>query len=444
MATFVKVIPSKYTVIEPKYIVIHNTLDRKIEFMDTSKTPNQRGVVDAHKNLFNKYFTMSQLKIRIYKDHEIITVKAVGFVVCITIFEDKGGEQQHNKWDDFYLACGGIYAFYQSDPMQNIYIGANLQEMNIQNISVIDTLRVHFMINNPESKPSMSRPLIPKILHFIWLKKDVTSVFNSGYINTWLDFHKGYQFNVWTDFPEDEVPEELKRDARITLKYGDDITEILEWFETEHPNTSASTVYRKTSQVGARSDILRYMLLYKYGGMYADINDFECFKSTDGLFHKYSFIIGAETSFADNNDFVFVNNAFIANVPGHEVLRRMLYLITLNDCVKDGASWKDIDDYIANVTGVALLRAVVLGYFMDPSVDKRDCVVLPSVYIYPACFYDAATNIHIVNSKDDKDKWLHDETYAAHYTQHAFVDMCKLPNLPKNIGYERSIYDLES
>jgi mannosyltransferase OCH1-like enzyme len=438
MTTFAKVIPSKYTVIQPKYIVIHNTLDRKIEFVDTSKTPNTHGVVDAHSNLFNNYFTKCQLKIHIH-NHERIAVKAIGFVICITIYEGDG--HQRRKWDDFYMACGGIYAFYQSDPMQNIYIGANLQEMNIQNISIIDTLRVHFMINNPDSKPYENVPLIPKILHFIWLKKEATSVFNTGYINTWLEFQKGYQCNVWTDFPEDEVPEEMRCDCRITMKYDNDITEVLGWFETEHPNTSASSVYRKTSQVGARSDILRYMLIYKYGGMYADINDFECFKSTDELFHKYSFIIGAETSFADNKDFVFVNNALIAGMPGHEVLRRMLYLITMTDRIKDGASWKDIDDYVANVTGVALLRAVVLGYFMDPSVDKKDSIILPSVYIYPACFYDAATNIHIVNSKDDKDKWLHSETYAAHYTQHAFVDMCKLPDLPKNVGYVRSIYD---
>ena len=62
------------------------------------------------------------------------------------------------------------------------------------------------------------------------------------------------------------------------------------------------------------SDILRYEILYQYGGLYVDI-DFECLKNFDPLLKGLNFFAGL------SNTGVFeINNALIAACPGHSIL----------------------------------------------------------------------------------------------------------------------------
>jgi hypothetical protein len=106
----------------------------------------------------------------------------------------------------------------------------------------------------------------------------------------------------------------------------------------------------------------------------------------------------------------------------HLIIKRVLININPNNNkINDNDIWYEQDDSLANITGVCLFRNVVLGYLLDPTIkDKTKYIVLPSIFLYPSCFY-TEYNYHIINYKDNKDKWLHTESFATHYSQRSYL-----------------------
>jgi hypothetical protein len=82
----------------------------------------------------------------------------------------------------------------------------------------------------------------------------------------------------------------------------------------------------------------------------------------------------------------------------HLIIKRLLenmnpynYIINYNDV------WYEQDDSLANITGVCVFRNIVLGYLLDPTIkDKTKYIILPSIFIYPSCFY-TEHNYHVIN-----------------------------------------------
>ena len=259
---------------------------------------------------------------------------------------------------------------------------------------------------------------IPLNIHFIWLKKNDDSKFVLGYYKTWLNNHPNHKIYIWTDF--DVVPQELLNNEKIIIKYQSDILKLFKKYKNNFNN--AIKTYFTIKLLGGKSDILRYLILYDMGGLYVDINDFECFKSIEQLFYQYDFITGAETCFAETDDLIFINNAFIMSKKEHLIIKRVLININPNNNkINDNDIWYEQDDSLANITGVCLFRNVVLGYLLDPTIkDKTKYIVLPSIFLYPSCFY-TEYNYHIINYKDNKDKWLHTESFATHYSQRSYL-----------------------
>jgi mannosyltransferase OCH1-like enzyme len=89
---------------------------------------------------------------------------------------------------------------------------------------------------------------IPKIFHFIWLSDNLTPNSYPNYVKGWLDLHPEYIYCFWTDA---NIP------ALINQKE-----------------------YDNASKVAMKADILRYELLYVFGGIYIDC-DFWCFKNIE-------------------------------------------------------------------------------------------------------------------------------------------------------------------
>jgi mannosyltransferase OCH1-like enzyme len=95
---------------------------------------------------------------------------------------------------------------------------------------------------------------IPKIMHFIWIGKNEIPNIYIVYIKTWIINHKDWIFFFWTD---KNIPK------LINQKY-----------------------YDEASEYAMKADILRYELLYFFGGVYVDC-DFISFKNIDNLISKY-------------------------------------------------------------------------------------------------------------------------------------------------------------
>ena len=91
----------------------------------------------------------------------------------------------------------------------------------------------------------LKQSLIPKKIHQIWLGKEGVPKKSIKWMNSWKEFNPDWEYKLWN--------EENIKDLKV----------------------SDYDVYSKKINPGYRSDILRYIILNKFGGLYAD-TDFEC------------------------------------------------------------------------------------------------------------------------------------------------------------------------
>jgi hypothetical protein len=134
--------------------------------------------------------------------------------------------------------------------------------------------------------------VVPKIIHQIWVGPDSLPEQFAGYVETWKQNHPGWEHRLWT---EENLPTDLRH------------REALE--RIRHP--------------AERADILRLELLWRHGGVYADV-DFECRRSLEPYIGDADFF----TAYLKPKNVVKarerVNNAFIGSIPGHPLLGRAL------------------------------------------------------------------------------------------------------------------------
>lgn len=111
--------------------------------------------------------------------------------------------------------------------------------------------------------------MIPKTIHQIWLgNKSMPQKFKL-YIDGWRNMYSDYEHILWNDslvIEKNVIPEELK-----DLYF----------------NNKLSCVFR--------ADILRYLLIKKYGGIYLDV-DFECLKRIPDQFLTFDFLGGIQNN----------------------------------------------------------------------------------------------------------------------------------------------------
>jgi hypothetical protein len=391
---------NEYNINNCKYIVIKNNTDIDFIFNNKRLLPN--------KEIFKSF---SNEILRFETDFNI-DIKTIGYIILINIYNETF------EINNFLQSCGGIKSLYENKDFAIIEPYVNNEFILTSIPTIMDIIELHYKYYNIYNQEISTINYIPLNIHFIWLKKNDDSKFELGYYKTWLNNHPNHKIYIWTNF--DIIPEELFNNDRIIIKYQNDILKLFTKYKNDFNN--AIKTYFTINLLGGKSDILRYLILYDMGGLYVDINDFECFKSTEQLFYQYDFVVGSETCFAVSNDLIFINNAFIMSKEKHIIMKRLLININPNNKkINDNDIWYDQDDSLANITGVCLFRNVVLGYLLDPTIkDKTKYIVLPSIFLYPSCFY-TEYNYHLINYKDNKDKWLHKASYATHYSQRSYL-----------------------
>jgi hypothetical protein len=103
---------------------------------------------------------------------------------------------------------------------------------------------------------------IPPIFHQIWLGADRYPDVFAMYALGWQELHPGWELRLWT---EETLPDDLPR----------------------------REVYETLRNPSERSDLLRYELLHRFGGVYLDC-DLECRRSIEPLLEAVDFVVGAQ------------------------------------------------------------------------------------------------------------------------------------------------------
>ena len=107
-------------------------------------------------------------------------------------------------------------------------------------------------------------------------------------------------------------------------------TSIEQFMEIEFPELIES--YKSFAYDVERWDIIRYLIIYRFGGLYVDM-DYECFEPLDALLFNRNCCMGLEptiNAIKYNKEYI-VGNAFMASIPHHDYFKDIIYDIFHTD-----------------------------------------------------------------------------------------------------------------
>lgn len=201
---------------------------------------------------------------------------------------------------------------------------------------------------------------IPKIMHFVWLGSPFPDAFRQ-YVLSWAKIHEGHgwKIKIWTD-------EDLKEFKLINQEF-----------------------YDETDSYGVKSDLLKWEIIYRYGGVYLDV-DFEGYKLLDELHYTYDFYTAIQPL---DTQYLQLGAAAFAARPGHPILKHCIDTIK-DDWSKKGAPGKS--------GPVHFTRSFFATAGKTPgSID----IAFPALYFYPlGC---TEKTLH-------KDEWLAQGAWGVH------------------------------
>ena len=221
-----------------------------------------------------------------------------------------------------------------------------------------------FWVNDVQISPV---PRIPKIIHQIWLGSPFPEKYKN-FQQSWKKYHPDWTYILWTEK------------------------------EIEEFGLTNDRLFHVAKNYGQKSDIARYEILYRIGGLYID-TDFECIKSFDILHHCLDFYTSC---LPEKNGSLSLLNGLIASSPGHPILKTCIERLMTKDASKG------LGD-ILEATGPYFFTKCV---YDNLSPAKTRSVIFPSSFFYPLPDIMRFKNI----SKDmAMQQFVHDESFAIHW-----------------------------
>ncbi len=208
------------------------------------------------------------------------------------------------------------------------------------------------------------QPRIPKKIHQIWLGGPLPQRYHA-WRDTWLQKNPGWEYKLWTleDIQKLGLINQDKFDAAPVL--------------------------------AVKSDIARYEILYREGGLYVD-TDMECLGSFDVLHHCCDAYLG--------NLHKGLNNCIMAARPSHPLFRQIIEKLRACDATKT-----DFYEVLQETGPVFLQRCFIdLG---DNCTDR--CVIFPQSYFMPLPVHER--HPLATSSSESVKRWLRPESLAIHY-----------------------------
>lgn len=259
------------------------------------------------------------------------------------------------------LARESITVDFDTAMATNYYYKKKLPDTHKDWKLVKDLYETHLI-----TKPGYSLiPRIPKIIHQIWLGSE----FPQKYVwlqETWKKHHPDWHYILWTE-------------------------KELNAFKLENQKA-----YDTAANYGEKSDIARYEILYRLGGLYVD-TDFECLRSFS-VFHHYSDFY---TGLCSNADFVHCANGLIGSAPGHPIMRECIERLSKSD-KKSGGFMSTLVK-----TGNFLYSK---AFLKQAGKDGNKDIAFPPSFFYP---WPDSHRQH--NKREQIEKWLKPESFGIHH-----------------------------
>lgn len=219
-------------------------------------------------------------------------------------------------------------------------------------------------------------PRIPKIIHHIWLGSPLPEKCRI-LRETWIKNHPGWQLILWTEKEIEEFGLENKEAFDLSTNYGE------------------------------KSDIARYEIIYRMGGLYVD-TDYESIKPMDVFHHTLDFYTGIYANHSRGTGTnMSMGMGLIGAAPGHPILRAAI------DGIK-GTPKSNNNAAILSRTGPFFWTRVVLAHAGKNSF--RD-VVLPPLFVYPTPMAGRGQSL-----EDQHKNFIKNSTFANHVWHLSWMD----------------------
>ena len=211
--------------------------------------------------------------------------------------------------------------------------------------------------------------IISKKIHQIWIgpKK-----FPSKYIKwskTWKKYNPTLEYKLWTE---------------------NEISKL---------NMYNRKLYESTPNIGFRSDLARYEILYKYGGIYID-TDFECIKKIPEGLYNFNFVSSIGFDYEP-----IILNGLIMSSPQNPIIKELINTIKHPKNIEDPMN-------IINTSGPSKLTQIYFRNIKKTSSSKN--LILPSNYCYPFPSF-------LINSSINKKSEIAREAFAIHHWEMSWM-----------------------
>lgn len=221
---------------------------------------------------------------------------------------------------------------------------------------------------------------IPKIIHQFWEGKngDPPRDILLKFAGTWKEENPNWEYRLWN----------CKTSEPLLLEY-------FPWFIDRYNS------FRYDVQ---RWDAIRYLILFKLGGVYADM-DYECLEPLDWLQGNKNCCLGLdppEHNYMFNKSFI-ISNAFMAVVPEHPFFQCIIKEISENQ-----SEAQDKLNYVLETTGPYMLSRLYERY-----LEKDQIWVVPSELISPISTIEVQMIIKGKATETIEKKI--EKAYAVHY-----------------------------
>ena len=194
--------------------------------------------------------------------------------------------------------------------------------------------------------------LIPKIIHQVWSGKygPVLPKF-AEFAESWKKHHPDWDYVLWDEKAMNELVEE--KFPQYRKQYEHLPFDIQRW------------------------DVIRYLILFTYGGLYADL-DYQCLKPFDAILDKQMCCMGLEpASHAQMiNKHFCIGNALMASVSAHPFFKELIMAVLKEDLVYDRQ--QNPIQWIISTTGPVILTDIWFKY-----ADKESIMLLNDTLVAP-------------------------------------------------------------
>lgn len=245
-----------------------------------------------------------------------------------------------------------------------------------------------YMMHNPDKVKRRDRLVIPQVMHHVWFGKPFSEE-DKVLRATWEHMHPDWRFVLWTDRIENDLRAVVVRSWQELQAVLDRADERYIAVDVAGLAFSNRTFFDESRNYGEKSDIIKYEIVYRMGGVYIDC-DFECLKPLDSLHYCYDFYTGIQP--LDTN-YAQLGAALFAAKPGHPVLECAV------ETIRSDRKYPQI---VIRSGPIHFTRAFIAKAGKGANID----IALPASYFYP-CGYK--------QKGQDRNAWIQPESFAVHH-----------------------------